>query len=302
MSQRKILVTGATGTQGGGVVRHSLRRGHDVYAFVRNQNSEAAKALSEIGAKLIKGSFEDVGSLERATQGMDAVYLQPPGNVVKDVKYTRNFIAAAKKASVPLIICSTATRTGDHESFPGWGPDYPMYRYWFVKNQIEELVRGAGFRHWVLLRPAHFLQNLAPPLSHYIHPGLADSHVLRTIIPPDAKLGWIDASDAGVVAAAVLADPEKYSGRAIELAVESLTMGELAEKISAGAVTSGAKPVILAPYSPEEIETMKDSSLLASQSWASTVRTDGGVETTAKEFAFTSVQAFLEKTRLFKDS
>lgn len=295
MPPQKILVTGATGTQGGGVAKHALRAGHDVYALVRNPDSDAAKALADAGAKLIKGSFDDLESLKQATQNTDALYLQPPGNIAKDVEYVKNAIAAAKAASVQTIITSTAVRTGDHETFPGWGPDYPMYRYWLVKQEIENIVRGAGFRHWAIVRPSHFLQNFKMPKSQFIYPGFPESQVLKTTVKPDAKLGWVDASDVGIVAVAVLADPAKYSGREFELAVESLTMGEIAEKISKAI----GKPVTAKPYSQEELEAMKGSPVLGSQKWANEVRTDSGAETTAKEFALTSVQEFFKKVPLF---
>lgn len=298
--RRKILVTGATGTQGGGVARHALLAGHAVYAFVRTRTSAAAQALADAGATLVPGSFDDTASLERAVRGMDALYLQPPGDVARDASYARGAVAAARAASVPLVICSTATRTGDHAAFPGWGPGHPMHGYWLAKHAVEDAVRGAGFPSWTILRPAHFLQNLAPPAGPFVFPGLGETGVLRTAVRPGARLGWIDATDAGVVVAAVLEEPERYRGRAVELASESLTMEELAGQITE---VTGRK-VTVEPYSEEEREDLarKGSGVLGAQLWASEVRTDGGVETTAKEFRLTPVREFLARTALFSDA
>ncbi|KAK7749116.1 hypothetical protein SLS62_008403 [Diatrype stigma] len=298
---QKIFVTGATGTQGGGVARHALRAGHSVYAFVRTPSSSTSQALAAAGATLVPGSFEDdAASLARVMRGMDALYLQPPGSGPRDVGYATRALAAARAASVPVVVCSTAARTGDHAAFPGWGPDYPMREYWLAKHAIEEAVRGAGLARWTLLRPAHFLQNLAPPVAPFVYSGFAETGVLKTAVRPGARLGWVDATDAGVVVAAVLEDPERYAGRAIELASESLTMEELAAQITE---VTGRK-VTVEPYSEEELEEMarKGSGVLGSQRWASEVKTDLGVETAAKEFRLTPVRDFLARTPLFTDA
>ncbi|MDF5710566.1 MAG: NmrA family NAD(P)-binding protein [Nostoc sp. S4] len=59
-SNQTILVTGATGNQGGAVARHLLQRGKfTVRAFVRDQNKPAAQALKQAGAELAQGDFSD---------------------------------------------------------------------------------------------------------------------------------------------------------------------------------------------------------------------------------------------------
>ena len=55
---KQVLVTGATGQQGGLVARNLLKKGHDVRAFVRYTESNAAKELVELGATLARGDFD----------------------------------------------------------------------------------------------------------------------------------------------------------------------------------------------------------------------------------------------------
>src|SRR6201998_4185199 len=75
MSQSKlVLVTGATGKQGGAVVEALLSRGHQVRALTRNSVSPAAKRLREHGVEIAVGDFTDHDSLVRAARGTDAVY------------------------------------------------------------------------------------------------------------------------------------------------------------------------------------------------------------------------------------
>ena len=75
MPQSKIvLVTGATGKQGGAVVEALLIRGHQVRALTRNAASPAANRLRQQGVEIAVGDFTDHDSLVRAARGADAVY------------------------------------------------------------------------------------------------------------------------------------------------------------------------------------------------------------------------------------
>ncbi len=74
-TDRLILVTGATGNQGGAVARHLLQRGNfAVRAFVRDPNKPAAQALKQAGAELVAGDLNDRDSLDRALQGVSGVF------------------------------------------------------------------------------------------------------------------------------------------------------------------------------------------------------------------------------------
>jgi len=70
-NKRKILVTGATGQQGGALARLLLQKKHEVYALIRNTDQESPKAqnLRNLGANLIKGDLDNPDSLEQTTNG-----------------------------------------------------------------------------------------------------------------------------------------------------------------------------------------------------------------------------------------
>lgn len=70
-----VLVTGATGNQGGAVVQALLTRGQQVRALTRNSASPAANRLRQQGAEIAVGDFTDRDSLVRAARGVDAVYV-----------------------------------------------------------------------------------------------------------------------------------------------------------------------------------------------------------------------------------
>src|SRR5699024_6243859 len=72
--QGQILVSGATGTQGGAVARALLDGGHLVRAMTRNPAGPAARALAARGAEVVAADFDDADSLRRAATGVEAVY------------------------------------------------------------------------------------------------------------------------------------------------------------------------------------------------------------------------------------
>lgn len=79
MKEKKILVLGATGQQGGAAVRHLIKDGWKVRAFVRDLSSDKAKKLSQLGAELALGDMEDLATVDAAMQGMYGVFsVQPP--------------------------------------------------------------------------------------------------------------------------------------------------------------------------------------------------------------------------------
>ena len=71
---RTVLVTGATGRQGGSVVRHMLAKGWNLRALTRDPDTTAAKSLAGRGVELVKGDLEDPPSIEGATRGVYGIY------------------------------------------------------------------------------------------------------------------------------------------------------------------------------------------------------------------------------------
>ncbi|RAL03308.1 uncharacterized protein BO80DRAFT_433069 [Aspergillus ibericus CBS 121593] len=69
------------------------------------------------------------------------------------------------------------------------------------------------------------------PVNALTFPGFEPDRVLRVAWWPETQVPWVDAGDVGIVVAAAIADPERYSHRAIDLAVEALTVEELAGKL-----------------------------------------------------------------------
>jgi len=73
-SQRKILVTGSTGQQGGTLARLLLQKKHKVYALTRNTHSPAAQDLHDKGAIIIKGDLDNSDSLYNAVKDVESIF------------------------------------------------------------------------------------------------------------------------------------------------------------------------------------------------------------------------------------
>ena len=102
-----VLVTGATGKQGGHLVRELLARGHSIRALTRKPESAAAAALAARGVTIVTGDFEDQGSLERAARGVDTVFAMstPFGSSAKtETREGINIVRAASAAGVSHLV------------------------------------------------------------------------------------------------------------------------------------------------------------------------------------------------------
>src|SRR6516165_8512665 len=73
-TNKTVLVTGATGRQGGAVIRYLLRNEWKLRALTRNPNAPAAQELTRQGVEVMQGDLEDPASLDRAAGGVYGVY------------------------------------------------------------------------------------------------------------------------------------------------------------------------------------------------------------------------------------
>lgn len=231
-----IFVTGATGTQGGAVVRALRAAQWPVRALVRNPDAPAALALVALGAELIEGDLDDESALRRGVEGAYGVFSVPIVGMDDDpdleMRAGRHLVAAARQADVCIFVHSSVARAGRHEEFSGWETGKWWPRYWRDKAAYNTLVHEAGFHHHVILKPAFMMENFTPPKALYMAPHLSQGELL-TSYAPDARLDVIAAADIAAFALASFADPRRFDGKVIELAAASITMHEMASAIAA---------------------------------------------------------------------
>src|ERR1700748_1658647 len=107
MSQNKltVVVTGATGKQGGAVAHALLARGHKVRAVTRDPNTKQAKLLENAGASLVKASLDDTLAIAETLEGATSLFAMttPFGGTEAEIQQGVAATDAAKAAEVHLV-------------------------------------------------------------------------------------------------------------------------------------------------------------------------------------------------------
>ncbi|XVQ83591.1 NmrA/HSCARG family protein [Microbispora siamensis] len=234
-----VLVTGATGRQGGATTRALLANGVPVRALVRDPATDRARAVEALGAELVTGDLDDRDSVIRAARGARAVFsVQMPqlkGDALDfegELTQAVNLIEGALAAGVPQFVHTSVSGAGQHTETPGWaeGRWAPMEPYYAAKAGIQDRVREAGFTHWTIIKPGFFMDNFLPSLAYLLPRGVEGGIV--TVLKPGTRLSLVAVDDIGAAAAAAIAAPERFHGVELELASDYLTLREIAGVLS----------------------------------------------------------------------
>ena len=163
-------------------------------------------------------------------------------------RHARNVVAAAKDAgTVATIVVSTTVKTGEHVAWAAKDPNYVLADYYAPSHAVEEVVRGAGLKHYTVLRPVWLMHNFLPPEAGRIFPEIKEGR-MGFASSPETQMPHISAEDVGKFAAAALTEPERFSGHEIELGVGGMTVSGVVKTLSeVSGVQLEAKY-----YSPEE--------------------------------------------------
>ena len=220
ISDRKVLVTGATGRQGGSVVRHLLASGWDIRALTRDPGTKAARALADRGVEVVKADLEDPASLAGACRGVYGVYSVQDFWAVgarREVNQGKNLADAAKKARVEHFVYSSV---GGAERNSG-------IDHWESKWEIEKHVRKLGLAA-TILRPAGFMENY---YIHQVEIGILKGKLMDPI-RADKPYQTIASDDIGAFVALSFERPQEFIGVELEIAGSELTNPEAAEVFS----------------------------------------------------------------------
>jgi uncharacterized protein YbjT (DUF2867 family) len=215
-----VLVTGATGQQGGALARVLLDKGHRVRAFVRRPNSPEAKELERLGARLAEGNLEEASTIEDAAKGMDAVFIVATPFEAGMEAETRHGIAAAeaaKAAGVGHLVYSSVASADKDTGIP----------HFESKRKVEEHIEGLGVPY-TIVAPVYFMDNLLAP---WTLPQLKEGR-LPMALPSSRPLQQITPSDIAAFTALVLENREEFVGRRLDIASDELSGEEVAEVLT----------------------------------------------------------------------
>jgi uncharacterized protein YbjT (DUF2867 family) len=166
-SQRKILVTGATGQQGGALARQLLQKKHKVYALTRNTHSPAAQDLHDKGANIIKGDLDDYDSLIRVVNDVESIFLM--GTPFEDgtegeIRRGKLMADIAKDKGIEHLVYSSVANADKNTGIPHFDSKYKVEQH--IKNlQIPYTIIGPTFFMENLLGQGLRQGQLALPLS-----------------------------------------------------------------------------------------------------------------------------------------
>lgn len=219
-----VLVTGATGQQGGAVARELLAAGYPVRAMTRKPDSPAARAVAALGAQVVRGDLDDPPSLERALEdvwGVFAVQNTWEAGVEGEERQGKAMAHAARRAGVRHYVYTSVGSAHRSTGIP----------HFENKWRVEETVRDLGFPSHVVLRPVFFMENWS---SAWFKPGI-DEGALRVALAPTTVLQTIAVADIGKYGRWAFDAHRALNGRAIDIAGDAQTMPETAALISAAA-------------------------------------------------------------------
>jgi uncharacterized protein YbjT (DUF2867 family) len=213
-----VLVTGATGKQGGAVARRLLKGGHTVRAFTRKADSPAAKELSRAGAEIATGSLDERASLDRAIKGVDAVFaMSTPFEAGMEAETLQGVTVAdaANAAGVHLVY----TSVGSADKNTG----IPHFE---SKALVEKHIAKIGVAS-TTIAPVYFMENAIAFGRAQLKEG-----TYAAALEPNRKLAQIALADIASFAVLALENRDRFVGKRYDIAGDDLSGNEAVEILS----------------------------------------------------------------------
>ena len=218
-NKRKILVTGATGQQGGALARLLLQKKHEVYALIRSTKSESPKAqnLRNQGAKLVEGDLDKPDSLEQVMNGIDSVFLMGTWIEVGtegEIRRGKMMVDIAKEKKIEHIVYSSVVNADKNTGILAFESKY----------KVEQHIKNSGIPY-TIIGPTFFMDNL---LSYSLA-GLQQGQVALPL-SPSRILQQIAVENIAEFSALALERRNSFIGKRIDIASDEIT-GEQAAKV-----------------------------------------------------------------------
>lgn len=243
--KQTILVFGATGRQGGSVVKALLRAQWPVRVLVRDTRASAAVALREMGVELEVGSFADTDRIASAMTGVHGVFSVLPGNLTleDEVRFGTAIADIAAACGVAHLVYSSGASSGDKPTGVARFDAKPL-----VEAHVRELPITS-----TIIRPMIFMDMLVRAEF-----GLSEGR-FTFFLRPDQSMQLIAVDDIGKFVAAIFADQERFGGTTVKIASDTVTGRELGTIFSEVA----GRPIAYARFSEDILAANADLGQLA---------------------------------------
>jgi uncharacterized protein YbjT (DUF2867 family) len=262
-----VLVSGATGKQGGAIAHELLGAGWMVRAMTRRPESPEARELKERGADVVQADLDDEASLRRALDGAwGAVAVQNTweAGVEREEQQGKRFARLAREADVQHLLYQSVASAHRETGIPHFD------NKWRVEQTIHEL----DFPSWTVLRPVFFMENLLGP---FFLPSIQQG-TLAIGLRPETRLQMIAVRDIGKYGLRAFERQQELNGRSIDIAGDELTGPEAARVLSdvtGRRITFQSVPIAQVRAASEEYAIMLE--------WFDDVGYDADIEGTARE-------------------
>lgn len=212
-SKIKILVTGATGNQGGAVIRELKKYGVEIHALTRNPSSKPAKALQKNDITLIQGNLGNIDSLRNIKETYDFVFFITDfwAGKEREILFGKNIIETMKGRCNHFIFSSTPSSTEEG-----------IFSFSDSKFQIEKILKASQM-NYSIIRPGLFMElfknlKFAPPII---------LGMMLKKINHEKRLPFVSLEDIGKVVGKIVLNRENFINSDFNVITEYISLGEI---------------------------------------------------------------------------
>jgi uncharacterized protein YbjT (DUF2867 family) len=224
-NERRVLVTGATGAQGGSVARRLLADGRfQVRCATRNPGSEKALALREAGAEVVETDMFDVESLKTAMTGCWGVFGVTNfwEHFAREEEQGRNLVDAVADSDVDYFVLSTLPSA---EKLSGGTLDVPHFE---IKARLEAYARSLDLNA-TYVHVAFYYENF---LAFFPPQAMEDGTFAFGFPQGGTPLAAVSVEDLGGVVAPLFDRPEEFRGKVVGVVGDDRPAAEYAADMS----------------------------------------------------------------------
>jgi len=221
LSQRNVLVIGATGQQGGSLARLLLQSKHKVYALTRNRNarSSAIQDLENSGANIVEGNLDDPDSLRQVVKNIESIFLMGTpfeDGIEGEIRRGKLVADIAKENKIEHLVYSSVVNADKNTGIPHFESKY----------KVEQYIDNLGIPY-TIIGPTFFMENLLDPRLGALQHGQ-----LALPLSPSTILQQISVQNIAEFSAMVIESPERFLGKRIDIASDEVTGQKTTEILS----------------------------------------------------------------------
>jgi len=273
--KRKVLVSGATGQQGGALVKALLQDGHHVIGLSRTPDSQKAKALISQGVEIKNGNFLDAEELIPVMREVDTVFaMTTPFEKGTDHEIQQGLAlaTAAQKAKVGHFIYSSVASADQSTGIP----------HFDSKFEVEKHISTLGMP-FTIVAPVFFMDNLFSP---WMLDSLKGGEI-KMALPGNRLLQQIAVADIAKFSGMVVNKREEMFGKRYDIAGDEVSGDDSAALLS----KATGKPVSYEGFDPEYIMAQSEDMALMFK-WFDEVGYSADISGLKMEFPEVSFQSF----------